>query len=260
MQKASYESDLTDEQWQALQSLLPKPKKTGRPPTCRQWVLNAILYVLRTGCQWTYLPKDFPPKSTVHGLFRSWTKNKIIESIHSRLRALARAAEGRRSRPTAGVLDSQTSHSAGLAEETGYDAGKKTKGRKRFLLVDTLGHVLAVAVVPANVPERVGAKRLLEEELSGASWLKVLYVDGGYSGADFAAQVAELKPSLEVEVVKRTDNQPGFKVVAKRWVVERTFGWLTKCRRLARDYERLSESVVAWIHIAMIRIMLCRLA
>jgi transposase len=147
-----------------------------------------------------------------------------------------------------------------MAEESGYDAGKKTKGRKRFLLVDTLGFVLAVAVVPADVPERVGAKMLLEEELSSHSWLKVIYVDGGYSGAAFAEQVAELKPNLEVEVVKRTDDQPGFKVVKKRWVVERTFGWLTKCRRLARDYERLSETVAAWIHIAMIRIMLNRLA
>ncbi len=167
---------------------------------------------------------------------------------------------GRRSRPTAAILDSQTVQSAGLAEQACYDGAKKTKGRRRFLLVDSLGHVLGVAVLPADVSERAGAKELLKEVLATPTWLQQLYVDGGYSGADFAAYVTGLKPSLEVEVVKRSDANTGFKVVPKRWVVERTFGWLMQCRRLARDHERLPESVAAWIHVATIRIMLRRLA
>lgn len=260
MQNASYDSDLTDDQWSALQPLLPKPKKSGRPRTCLRRILNAIFYVVKTGCQWASIPKNFPPKSTVHGFFRSWTLKGTLESIHARLRARAREAVGRRSRPTVAILDSQTVRSAGLAERAGYDGAKKTKGRKRFLMVDTLGHVLGVAVLPADVPERAGAKELLDDVLASPTWLKRLYVDGGYSGPDFAASVAELKPSLEVEVVKRSDSNAGFKVVPKRWVVERTFGWLMQCRRLARDYERFPESVAAWIHVAMIRIMLRRLA
>jgi putative transposase len=260
MRNASYDTDLSDEQWCVLEPLLPKARKTGRPRTCLRRIINAILYVLKTGCQWACLPKDFPPKSTVHGFFRAWTRLRFIESLHARLRAQAREAEGRRCRPTSAILDSQTVRSAGLAEQVGYDGAKMTKGRKRFLLVDTLGHVLAVAVLPGNVPERAGAKELLNEVLASPTWLQRLYVDGGFSGPDFAKHVVELKPSLEVEVVKRCNATTGFKVLHKRWVVERTFGWLMQCRRLARDYERLSESVAAWIHVAMIRIMLRRLA
>lgn len=211
------------------------------------------------GWQWANLPKDFPPKSTVRGHFRAWTRDHVLESLHSRLRAFARADEGRRCRPTAAILDSQTVRSAGLAEQAGYDGAKKTKGRKRFLLVDTLGHVLGIAVLPADVPERSGAKALLGGVLASPTWLQRLYVDGGFSGPDFAGYVTELKPGLEVEMVKRSDASLGFKVVSKRWVVERTFGWLMQCRRLARDYERLAESVAAWIHVAMIRIMLRRM-
>ena len=260
MKNAAYDTDLTDDQWRILEPLLPKPKNTGRPSACLRRVLNAILYAAKTGCQWASLPKDFPPKSTVHGHVRAWTRDHLIESVHSRLRALARADDGRRCRPTVAILDSQTVRSAGLAEQAGYDGAKRTKGRKRFLLVDTLGHVLGIAVLPADVPERSGAKVLLDTVLASPTWLQRLYVDGGFSGPDFAEYVAELKPGLEVEVVKRSDAGPGFKVVPKRWVVERTFGWLMQCRRLARDYERLAESVASWIHVAMIRIMLRRMA
>ena len=260
MQNTVYDTDLTDEQWSILEPLLPKPCRTGRPRTCLRRVVNAVLYALRTGCQWANLPKDFPPKSTVHGHFRAWTRDHLIRSIHDRLRAFARADNGRQCRPTAAVLDSQTVRSAGLAEQAGYDGAKKTKGRKRFLLVDTLGHVLGIAVLPADIPERCGAKTLLDEMLTSPTWLQRLYVDGGFSGPDFAGYVAQLKPGLAVEVVKRIDAGPGFKVVPRRWVVERTFGWLMQSRRLVRDYERLAESVAAWIHLAMIRIMLRRMA
>lgn len=260
MKNAVFDTDLNDEQWNALEPLLPKPNKMGRPRTCLRRVINALLYLAKTGCQWKLIPKDFPPPTTVHGFFRTWSSNGVLQEIHGRLRTLARGAAGRRSRPTAAVLDSQTVRSAGLAEEAGYDGAKKTKGRKRFLLVDTLGHVLAVAVAPADIPERAGAKNLMEEVLASPTWLQRLYVDGGYSGPDFANYILELKPSLKVEVVKRDEATKGFAVVKKRWVVERTFGWLMQHRRLARDYERLAQSVAAWIHVVMMRIMLRRLA
>ncbi|MBN8249879.1 MAG: transposase [Verrucomicrobia bacterium] len=182
---------------------------------------------------------------------RGMISKALVDSLES---------EERRCRPTAAILDSQTIRSAGLAVQAGYDGAKKTKGRKLFLLVDTRGHVLGVKVLPADVPERAGAKELLDEVLASSTWLQRLYVDGGFSGPDFVPQVAAIKPSLKMEVVKRTDTQAGFKVVPKRWVVERIFGWLMHCRRLARDYECLPESVAAWIHVTMLRSMLRRMA
>jgi transposase len=260
MKNASFDTDLTDAQWSQLEPLLPKPQRTGRPPTAPRLILNALLYLAKAGCQWRLLPACFPPWGTVYGYFRAWSRSGILTGIHNQLRALVREDLGRRSRPTAGILDSQTVRSAGFAEEAGYDGAKKTKGRKRFLLVDTEGHVLGVAVVPASVAEREGAKGLLDEVLAQPTWLQRLYVDAGFSGPEFAGYVAALKPGLEVEVVKRSDTAQGFEVVPRRWVVERTFGWLMQHRRLVRDYERAAESVVAWIHIVMMRIMLRRLA
>lgn len=149
---------------------------------------------------------------------------------------------------------------AGLATEAGYDAGKKTKGRKRFILVDTIGHIVAILVTPADRPEREGAKEFLDDALIQHGWLRKLWVDGADSGEDFSQYVKELRPKLDVEEVKRSDTAQGFEVVPRRWVVERTFGWLRQCRRLTRDYERTVQSVIGWIHTAMIRIMRRRLA
>lgn len=260
MQNASFGTDLTDAQWLKLQPLLPNPKRTGRPRTALRRIVNALLYIAKAGCQWRLLPASFPPWRTVYGYFRAWSQSGTLIGIHNRLRAFVREQMGRRSRPTAAILDSQTVRSAGFADESGYDGAKKTKGRKRFLLTDTEGHVLAVAVVPASVPEREGAKGLLDEVLAQPTWLQLLYVDAGFSGPDFAGYVAALKPGLEVEVIKRSDQAQGFEIVPRRWVVERTFGWLMQHRRLVRDYERRAESVVGWIHLVMMRIMLRRLA
>lgn len=259
MQKVNFATDLTDAQWEYLEPLLPKPSPVGRPRTPLRIVVDAMLYLVTAGCPWKLLPKNFPPYKTVFHIFNAWNKNGTLTALHDRLRAFARERAGHRSRPTAAILDSQTVRSAGLAAETGYDAAKLTKGRKRFIMVDTLGHVLAALVTPANVPERAGAKQLLGEALGHLGWLNKLWVDGGYSGADFAADVRELRPKLEVEVVKRSPAV-GFKVLPKRWVVERTFGWRMQCRRLTRDYERTTRSATGWIHFAMIRIMLRRLA
>ena len=253
-------TDLTEAQWRYLAPFLPRAKRRGRPRTPLRQVVEAILYVVKAGCQWRLLPPNFPPWQTVYHHFRCWSRAGILTALNHRLRAFVRTAVGKRSRPTAAVLDSQTVRSDPHGGTVGYDAGKQTKGRKRFLLVDTLGLVLGAAVVPANTPERAGAQALLEPLLPYFPWLRKLWVDGGYSGADFADWVRQHRPKLAVVVIKRTDALAGFRVLPKRWVVERTLAWLTQQRRLVRDYERSEASATAWIYVALIRIMLRRLA
>ena len=257
---ACYETNLTDGQWELLQPMLPEASKRGRPPTDRRRIIDAVLYVVKGGIQWRLLPADFPPCKTVFHVFRKWTLDHTWEALNARLRAHAREAEDRRSRPTAAILDSQSVKSDPHGGEVGYDAAKRIKGRKRHLLVDTLGLVLGVLVTPASTPERDGAQALLVRVLACFSWLRRLWVDGGYSGEAFADQVREIRPKLRVEVVKRSDTAKGFKVLPRRWVVERTLGWLMRQRRLVRDYEATETSAQAWVYIAMIRIQLRRLA
>jgi transposase len=259
MKIALYESSLTDAQWALLQPLLPQTNKLGRPPTDRRRILDAILYVSKGGIQWRLLPSDFPPWQTVYHVFRKWKREHTWEALNARLRAFVRRAAGKRCRPTAAILDSQSVKSAAHGGAVGYDAAKRIKGRKRHLLVDTLGLVLGVWVTPASTPEREGAQALLTVVLGWFTWLRLLWVDGGYSGPAFAQWVKGLRPKLKVEVVKRSDDTRGFKVLPRRWVVERTFGWLMHQRRLVRDYETTETSAQAWIYIAMIRIQLRRL-
>ncbi len=260
MKIATFYTSLTDAQWAFLKRLLPKRRQRGRPPTDRRQIMDAVLYVLKGGIQWRLLPLSFPPWKTVYHVFRKWTLDHTWASLNDRLRASVRQAQGKRSRPTAAILDSQSVKSDPHGGAVGYDAAKKIKGRKRHLLVDTLGLVLGVLVTPASTPERDGAQALLARVLVWFTWLRVMWVDGGYSGATFAQWVKEIRPKLEVEVVKRSDDVPGFRVLPRRWVVERTFGWLMRQRRLVRDYETTETSAQAWIYIAMIRIQLRRLA
>lgn len=260
MQNSSYDTDLTDAQWRLLEPLFPPRKPMGRPPTPLRSLLNAILYLVKSGCSWRLLPKSFPPWKTVYHRFRKWCRDGTWLLVNHALRALARTEDGREPEPSAAVLDSQTVRSDAHGGEVGYDAGKKTKGRKRFIIVDTLGMLLGVIVVPANVPERIGAQGLLGPLIPALGTLRKLWVDGGYSGPDFAEWVRKQSPKLEVEVIKRSDDIQGFKVLPKRWVVERTFGWLVKHRRLVRDYEKTECSAEGWIAIALTRIMLRRLA
>jgi putative transposase len=206
------------------------------------------------------LPKDFGPWQTIYGRFRRWKKDGLWAQLNDRLRAQVRAAAGKGCRPTAAILDSQTVRSADHSGDRGYDAAKKTKGRKRHLLVDTLGLILAITVTPADVPERAGAQLLLTEALLWLGWLRRLWVDSGYNGPDFAQWVRSQRPQLLVEVVARLGEIRGFKVLPHRWIIERTFGWLMKQRRLVRDYEETTSSAESWVYIAMIRIMLRRLA
>ena len=260
MKSAHYQTELSDHQWHLLRRYLPAAKKRGRPRTALRDVLNAILYLVKSGAQCRLLPKNFPPWQTVYHHFRQWTRNGLLARLNHRLRAKVRQAVGQHAQPTAASLDSQTVRASAHRGVVGYDAAKKTKGRKRFLLVDTLGLLLGVTLEPADCPERKGARALLATVWANFPELLKLWVDGGFNGPEFAAWVRTQQPTLIVEVVKRLAEVPGFHVLPKRWVVERTFGWLMYHRRLVRDYERTLSSAEAWVYIAMIRIQLRRLA
>jgi putative transposase len=260
MKNAIYGSSLTDAQWEYLKPMLPKPSKRGRPRTDLRQVLDAIFYVVKGGIPWRYLPAGFPPWQTIYGVFRRWKENDFWPALNNALRVLIRKDQGRGGQPSAAVLDSQSVKSAGHGGPVGYDAGKHIKGRKRHLLVDTLGLLLGVIVTPGDTTERDGGKAVLSRVLIWLASLRLLWVDGGYTGDLFAKWVKTLRAKLAVEVVKRSDDVQGFKVLPRRWVVERTFGWLMYQRRLVRDYERTLSSAEAWVYIAMIRIQIRRLA
>jgi putative transposase len=260
MNIASYDSSLTDAQWHVLAPMLPKCGKMGRPPIDRRRIIDAVLYIVKGGIQWRLLPCDFPRWKTVYHVFRRWKLDHTWEALNAQLRAQVREQEGKRCRPTAAILDSQSVKSDPHRGKVGYDAAKAIKGRKRHILVDTLGLLLGIMVSPANTTERDGAQGLLQRTLGVFTWLRLLWVDGGYSGPLFAEWVRNLRAKLEVKVVRRSDKVKGFQVLPRRWVVERTFGWLMRHRRLVRDYETTESSAEAWVYIAMIRIQLRRLA
>jgi len=260
MKIAFYESSLTDAQWIVLEPLLVKPKKLGRPPIDRRRIIDAVLYMVKGGVHWRLLPHDFPCWKTVYHLFRSWTLDRTWEALNGRLRAQVREEAEKRCRPTAAILDSQSVKSDPHGGNVGYDSAKTIKGRKRHILVDTLGLLLGIVVTPANTTERDGARALLLRTLGVFTWLRVLWVDGGYVGPAFAQWVKNLRAKLEVQVVKRSDDVKGFQILPRRWIVERTFAWFMRHRRLVRDYETTETSAEAWAYIAMIRIQLRRLA
>jgi putative transposase len=265
MQNSLYPTDLSDEQWHLLQLVLPRrktPRRRGRPPADLRRICNALLYFVRAGCAWRLLPRDFGPWKTVYHYFWRWSQQGCWQIIHDVLRGEVRAQADKRCEPTAAILDSQTVRSADQAGERGYDAAKKTKGIKRHILVDTLGLLLAVCVTPADVPERAGARSFLDRALVCFRWLRRLWADQGYGGEDFADWVAAHRKTgtLRLEVVPPDKTRRGFAVLPKRWIVERTFGWFMKHRRLVRHYEVKPSHAEAWLHISMIGIMLRRLA
>lgn len=254
-----YTSDLTDAEWQCLDYCFPKPSKKGRrrKHPFRELV-NAIFYLVRTGCQWRNLPKDFAPWRTVYHYFRCWKHNGLWHQIHTHLREHLRLVSGRKPQPSAAIIDSQSVKSTETSDERGYDAGKKINGRKRHILVDTIGLVLLVMVLPANIQDRDGAKQLLAAFFSQKTRRRVkhIWADGGYTGT--LLERARKLWRCTVEIVKRSELHT-FKVLPRRWVVERTFGWLGRYRRLSRDYERQATTGETMVYLAMIRLMLARL-
>jgi len=261
-----YPTDLTDEEWDQIKSLVPKPKsgkgRPGRPPGIdRRSLLNAIFYVLRSGCAWRLLPSDFGPWQTVYGYFRTWSQDWTWTFIHDVLRDWVRKTAGRKVAPTAAIVDSQSVKTPDQAGERGYDAGKKIAGRKRHLAVDCLGLILLLRITPASVQDRDAARPLLQALVSLYGRLQIIWADGGYLGT-LVNWVKQLRPfgKLRLDIVRRCDDVKGFKVLPRRWVVERTFGWLFKSRRLCRDYEVRLDHSEAMVRLCMIRIMVRRLA
>jgi len=254
-----YTSDLDDAEWNLIYYCFPKPSKKGRPRKHDfRELLNAIFYLVKTACQWRNLPTHFAPWATVYHYFRLWKHNGLWAQIHTHLREHLRLVEGRNRHASAGIIDSQSVKSTETSDQRGYDAGKKVNGRKRHILVDTIGLLLLVMVLPANIQDRDGAKQLLAAFFARSPRRRVqhIWADGGYAGA--LIQCARRLWRCTVEIVKRSDLHT-FKVLPRRWVVERTFGWLGRYRRLNRDYERQAHTGETMVYLAMIRLMLARL-
>ena len=264
MCKPGYETSLTDRQWAVIEPLLPvrNPRHGGRPLKYdRRLVIDTILYVLRTGCAWRHVPHDLAPWDAAYRWFAAWTADGTWRRVHNALRDQVRARDGRNRQPSAAVLDSQSAKSAEGGEAIGYDAGKRVRGRKRHLLVDTDGLVLHRVVHSAGVQDRAGARLVLTGLHTGYPQLGLVWVDGGYVNAVDAGLIdwADHHEGIQIVVVPRNADVRGFQVLPRRWVVERSFGWLTRSRRLARDYERKTEHAEAMIKVAMIRLMAARL-
>ncbi len=258
MKKKIYPSDLTDSQWHHIKELFETEKQFGRPRQLDlRRVVEAILYLLTTGCQWRYLPADYPKWQSVYYYFRKFERTGKWRRIHDRLRAETREKTGKHKHPTAGSIDSQSVKTVGVSSRFGYDAGKKVKGRKRHLLVDTLGLVFALAVTTADVQDRDGCRLLLRKLSGSGKKLRKVWVDGGYRGLLLGWVALHFK--FVLSVVLRSDKRKEFIVLPKRWVVERTFAWLSHQRRLSKDYEVFEQTSETLIYLAMTRLMLRRI-
>lgn len=257
-----YDSDLNDKQWKLIEDLIPNTlsnhTKGGRPAKyTRREIVNAILYVARTGCQWRLIPHDLPYWKTVYTYFVVWHTAGIFESINTRLRMQVRIHDGRNPEPTAGVIDSQSVKIVANIGYAGFDGAKKVNGRKRHIVTDTLGLLLTVVVHEANVSDRVSAETVLMKLRSLYTTVTCIFADQGYTGKLIV--YAQTVLNLTLTIIKRTEVRK-FHLLPRRWVVERTFGWFGFYRRLAKDYERYPTHSEAFVYIAMSNIMLHRLA
>jgi len=258
--RKSYPSDVSDAEWEFLVPYLTLMREDApqRGHALRD-VFDAVRYVVKTGCQWDFLPHDFPPSSAVYQQARRWVAAGVFEDIAHDLRMILRLVQEREAQPTGTIFDGRTLQSTPESgARAGYDGAKKKKGSKVHVAVDTLGHLLALKVTAANEQERAQVADLAArvQEVTGGT-VEVAFVDQGYTGESAADQAAG--SGIRLEVVKHTAAKRGFVLLPRRWVVERTFGWLGRFRRLARDYERLSETLAGWHWLAFLTLLLPRL-
>lgn len=257
--RSPYDTDVSDAQWELIKGMIPAVKEGGRNALHeRREILNAIRYQTRSGVQWRLLPHDFPPWKTVYDYFRTWTREGVWERINTALRESVRMKAGRNPKPSLGIMDSQSTKTTEAAGPRGFDAGKKVKGRKRHVMVDVMGMLIAVVVHSAGIQDRDGGRLVVNTVPKDQNRIERIIVDSIYTGG-FDKWVKKQRGWI-VEIVNRDPEHKGFKPLPKRWVVERTFAWMGRSRRLSKDYERRPDHSAAFVYLAMQHVMLKRLA